>query len=573
MVDKVGTKTDKTTQAGRDVYITPEGESVSEKSVTLKVGDEYVNVPSIHDGIMYSEDAIYDMLVEGSIKPTSKHKTVEDAVKAAQERSDNLVFAEGGTVPMKEQMEMFEDGGLMDEGGSIDPVSGNDVPPGSTQEEVRDDIPAQLSEGEFVFPADVVRYIGLGTLMKIRQDAKMGLKQMEAMGQMGNSDEATMPDDLPFDLNDLDMDDEDQYNGRQEFAVGGMPTPNPDTGVYYTPSAVQGTTGITTQQPMQAASSQYMAPQQQAVPTTAVPAIMPSYEDFIQPTEGAKPELREYINAETGEKKSITFINNQPTTPIPEGFVPASEYVKPETSATQSTSALTNTSMLDEGEGYQESDNNSFGGFENSRDSDAYSKMTAELGVYQGLSLNPKAALGSELAGKTTPKDVSTAMYQAKVAAIADLGIAKVDGNTIDYTNDDGNTKEASKKDLDFIAAVMSRAKEAVKNGVEAKAAAKQALQDTKAAEETAERAKEGASNYMSTKDIESRFDQFDNGGRDDSGFGYDTADVSQVGDTGMMSDAFGGGDYKGAYVGEKYIENKAKRMTKQMKRSGLASK
>ena len=67
MVDKVGTKTDKTTQAGRDVYITPEGESVSEKSVTLKVGDEYVNVPSIHDGIMYSEDAIYDMLVEGSI--------------------------------------------------------------------------------------------------------------------------------------------------------------------------------------------------------------------------------------------------------------------------------------------------------------------------------------------------------------------------------------------------------------------------------------------------------------------------------------------------------------------------
>ena len=62
---------------------------------------------------------------------------------------------------MKEQMEMFEDGGLMDEGGSVDPISGNDVPPGSTQEEVRDDIPAQLSEGEFVFPADVVRFIGL----------------------------------------------------------------------------------------------------------------------------------------------------------------------------------------------------------------------------------------------------------------------------------------------------------------------------------------------------------------------------------------------------------------------------
>jgi hypothetical protein len=61
---------------------------------------------------------------------------------------------------MAQQMELFDDGGLMDEGGTTDPVSGNEVPPGSTQEEVRDDIPAQLSEGEFVFPADVVRYVG-----------------------------------------------------------------------------------------------------------------------------------------------------------------------------------------------------------------------------------------------------------------------------------------------------------------------------------------------------------------------------------------------------------------------------
>ena len=58
-----------------------------------------------------------------------------------------------GGVSIKEQMSMFDDGGLLDEGGTKDPVSGNDVPPGSMQEEVRDDIPAQLSEGEFVFPA------------------------------------------------------------------------------------------------------------------------------------------------------------------------------------------------------------------------------------------------------------------------------------------------------------------------------------------------------------------------------------------------------------------------------------
>ena len=128
---------------------------------------------------------------------------------------------------MARQMELFEpvergfdEGGLMDEGGTVDPVSGNDVPPGSTQEEVRDDIPAQLSEGEFVFPADVVRYIGLENLMRMRQEAKQGLAQMEAMGQMGNGDEAVMPDDLPFDMYDLEVEDDDL-----EMQQGGMVTP------------------------------------------------------------------------------------------------------------------------------------------------------------------------------------------------------------------------------------------------------------------------------------------------------------------------------------------------------------
>jgi hypothetical protein len=128
---------------------------------------------------------------------------------------------------MAKQMELFEpvergfdEGGLMEEGGMVDEVSGNEVPPGSLREEVRDDIPAQLSEGEFVFPADVVRYIGLENLMQMRQEAKKGLEQMEAMGQMGNSDEATMPDDLPFDMYDLDVEDDEL-----EMQQGGMVPP------------------------------------------------------------------------------------------------------------------------------------------------------------------------------------------------------------------------------------------------------------------------------------------------------------------------------------------------------------
>lgn len=93
---------------------------------------------------------------------------------------------------------LLAEGGMLQEGGTVDPVSGNEVPTGSLQEEVRDDIPAQLSEGEFVFPADVVRYIGLEKLMQLRQAAKEGLAKMEAMGQMGNSEEATMEDTAEF---------------------------------------------------------------------------------------------------------------------------------------------------------------------------------------------------------------------------------------------------------------------------------------------------------------------------------------------------------------------------------------
>lgn len=121
---------------------------------------------------------------------------------------------------MANQMELFDEGGLMQEGGTVDPVSGNDVPVGSTQEEVRDDIPAQLSEGEFVMPADVVRYHGLDKMMALRDEAKTGLQRMEDMGQMGNADEAIVPDGVPFGMEDLEMEDDGL-----EMNVGGMIDP------------------------------------------------------------------------------------------------------------------------------------------------------------------------------------------------------------------------------------------------------------------------------------------------------------------------------------------------------------
>jgi hypothetical protein len=239
---------------------------------------------------------------------------------------------------LDKQMEMFEDGGLKDEGGTVDPISGNDVPPGSTQEEVRDDIPAQLSEGEFVFPADVVRYIGLGNLMRMRQEAKMGLKMMEEMGQMGNSEEATMPDDLPFDINDLDMEDEIDDNNELEMQVGGFVQPTQQQqqmGISGYQQAVAPTTGVAAV-PQQAASQQYVQPVQPvqaAVPTMQAynPEEVPTFQQTIgDDAFGTYDELRQYRN-EAGNIINVPFRNGQPISPIPEGYT----YVDPEAIETE----------------------------------------------------------------------------------------------------------------------------------------------------------------------------------------------------------------------------------------------
>jgi len=240
--EKVGEPTGKKTTAGRSKIKTPKGETVSEKSVTLKLGDKYYNLPSIYSNKRYSDDVLRKALQDGVIQPTSVHDSNEQAKEAAIKRSKGL--DQGGAV-MQEQMNMafMQEGGMQDDGGETEPTSGNKVPSGSLKEEVADDIPTMLSEGEFVFPADVVRYIGLETLMKMRQDAKQGLKMMEKMGQLGNPDEAEIPDDVPFGMADLvvisgemkkedDEKEEKAEGGVVGLQEGGMPPKRPDSEFY-----------------------------------------------------------------------------------------------------------------------------------------------------------------------------------------------------------------------------------------------------------------------------------------------------------------------------------------------------
>ena len=95
-------------------------------------------------------------------------------------------MAKGG-VAMNNQMEMafMQQGGLKDDGMKQDPISGNEIPDGSMAKEVRDDIPAMLSEGEYVVPADVLRYYGVNFFENLRNQAKNNLTQMERKGRIG----------------------------------------------------------------------------------------------------------------------------------------------------------------------------------------------------------------------------------------------------------------------------------------------------------------------------------------------------------------------------------------------------
>lgn len=133
----------------------------------------------------------------------------------------------------KQTERMLADGGVMQEGGTVDEASGNEVPAGSLKEEVRDDVDAKLSVGEFVVPADVVRYIGLENLMKMRDKAKAGLKQMSDIGQMGNAEEAVKDEEdigefssaVDDVMGEEDSSTANKEDGVKKMALGGYVQP------------------------------------------------------------------------------------------------------------------------------------------------------------------------------------------------------------------------------------------------------------------------------------------------------------------------------------------------------------
>lgn len=355
---------------------------------------------------------------------------------------------------IEKQMELFDDGGLMDEGGTVDPESGNNVPTGSLQEEVRDDIPAQLSEGEFVLPADVVRYHGLEKIMELRDEAKRGLQKMEAMGQMGNSEEATLPDDVPFSIDDLEVEED------REYQVGG----------YVPPVGVQVTSAPGVQIPQQSQFTGYQ-PQYVQYQPPAAPPMQPAQQAPVptQPqfdfTLGGTVSYATYVDDLGNTMQIPVDANGNPLQPVPPGYYKEGQKPTPEQPAptpeqpTQTTT--TPVQQQDTGSGDDEQfEAEPFGGTPYALSNKNLRSATLSLAKSQLTSLSPQIALGTALkdkfTGKTTPTptDVAVAGNQARNGALSALGLQSM----ADVSSD----AQAA-----FIGDVMGAAMTATKNGTD----------------------------------------------------------------------------------------------------------
>ena len=179
---------------------------------------------------------------------------------------------------MDEQMEMAF--GI--EGERVDPVSGNEVPTGSLPEEVRDDIPAQLSEGEYVVPADVVRFFGVKFFEDLRTEAKTGFNAMEANGRIGGEPIGMEMggDELPFDISELQIIDDGEPEQPMMNAGGFISG--------YAPGGL--------------------------VDTGDIPLTEENYQ-------GTGMEQRQYSNA-AGNIITILFFNGMPMSAVPDGYSP-----------------------------------------------------------------------------------------------------------------------------------------------------------------------------------------------------------------------------------------------------------
>jgi len=137
-----------------------------------------------------------DMAAKKFQRDDKKADTNEDGMLSPREK-------EVGDATQKTALKMYHggmpcgcggdcDGSCEDMSNGImgyDDVSGNPIPIGSSATNVRDDIEAMISEGEYVLPAHVVSWHGLKHIKEMQAEAEMGLMSMEMDGLIQHVEE------------------------------------------------------------------------------------------------------------------------------------------------------------------------------------------------------------------------------------------------------------------------------------------------------------------------------------------------------------------------------------------------
>ena len=289
---------------------------------------------------------------------------------------------------IEQQMQLFALGGLDDDGMSRDPVSGNTIPAGSMANEVRDDVDAKLSDGEYVVPANVVRFFGVKFFEDLRTQAMQGLGAMEANGRIGGE---PVPSAMPMqdqmanvkpDMSDGEM---EMLQGLMNeggfirgYANGGSPeTPEYASTAYNPlqyPLTQYATPGASVYNPNLNPNVQALEQTQTAAPTPA--GSESTFVTFVNPATGTIQVLQ-YIN---GEPANIDAYNSL----IEQGF-----FVEggPELAAYKQKQAQDN----------RESDAQMGG------DKAKTLQDLIDSGIYGGMSLGPGASIAGSVLGKMFP--------------------------------------------------------------------------------------------------------------------------------------------------------------------------
>jgi hypothetical protein len=232
---------------------------------------------------------------------------------------------------------------------------------------------------------------------------------------MGNSDEATMPDDLPFDETDLDMEDELEYNrgGVVEAANGTYVAPTIPTGIQPLATNPMGNPVGVPQQVADGVSGStqgtpYVPNVGKMYGAGATPYAPVSYNQLLGPSATGAPttETVRYFNAATGQTRMIPHLVNADGTrgatlyPVPEGFVIQEEAPKEEAKKTTQVQS-TKVAPVDTDDGQSGYD-------EREREEAMYGRGAGRVNLGGKIDIEKTNRLGGPVRGSSLTKDAVT---------------------------------------------------------------------------------------------------------------------------------------------------------------------